>query len=49
MVLEEIIISVFSWGSPVGIGIFLIGLGYLFKSIVSSASAVNKGKRKNES
>ena len=44
LVLEEVIISIFSWGSPVGIGIFLIGLGYILKSIFSLANKVDKEK-----
>jgi len=32
---EATIISILSWGSPIGLDIFLVGLGYLIKSIAS--------------
>ena len=49
MVLEDAIIYVFTWGSPVGIAIFFFGLGYLLKSIFSLGRAVDKEKRNKES
>ncbi len=43
--LEGVIISIFSWGSPVGLGIFFIGLGYLLKCIFSLGRVVDKEKK----
>ena len=44
MALEDTIYLIFSWGSPVGLGILFIGLGYLLKCIFSLANVVNKDK-----
>jgi hypothetical protein len=41
--MEGVILSIFSWGSPVGLAIFFVGLAYLLKIIFSLA---NKEKDK---
>lgn len=34
-IIEDVIILILSWGSPIGLSIFLVGLGYLIKNITS--------------
>jgi hypothetical protein len=42
-------ISWFSWGSPVGIAIFLAGLGIFFWGLFSGVAMLNKTKIPPES
>ncbi len=37
MALEDILLSILTWGSPIGLGVFFIGLGYLVKCIAGAA------------
>ncbi|MCW4005887.1 MAG: hypothetical protein NWF04_04735 [Candidatus Bathyarchaeota archaeon] len=46
--MEEAIVAIFSWGSPVGLAIFFAGLGYLLKVIFSLAPKEEKTKNKSE-
>lgn len=39
------IIGWFSWGSPVGIGVFLVGLGVFFWGLLSGVAKLNKVKK----
>jgi hypothetical protein len=38
---EDVLIPLLFWGSPIGLGVFFIGLGYLIKC---AAAAVQKEK-----
>jgi hypothetical protein len=45
MALEDVLLPLLFWGSPIGLGIFFIGLGYLIKS---AALAARGDKTKNQ-
>ncbi len=47
MALEDVLLPLLSWGSPIGLGIFFAGLGYLIKCAVGVARADNKNKEKD--
>ena len=38
-------ISWFSWGSPVGIGLFLAGVGIFFWGLLAGVALLNKHKK----
>lgn len=38
----------FNWGSPVGIGIFLVGLGAFFWGLLSGVARLDKAKKSSE-
>jgi hypothetical protein len=42
-------VSWFSWGSPVGIGIFLASIGIFFWGLFSGVAMLNKSKDSSES
>jgi hypothetical protein len=43
--LEEVLLPLLLWSSPIGLGVFFIGLGYLIKS---TAGAFKKEKQNKE-
>jgi hypothetical protein len=45
MALEDALLPLLSWGSPIGLGIFFAGLGYLIKC---AAVAARKEKNSKE-
>ena len=45
MALEEVLLPLLLWSSPIGLSVFFIGLGYLIKS---TASAFKKEKQNKE-
>ena len=40
---------IFSWGSPVGVGIFFVGLGIFFWGLFWGLAALTKAKNTTES
>jgi len=44
MAFEDVLLPLLFWGSPIGLGIFFIGLGYLIKCAASAARKENKDK-----
>jgi hypothetical protein len=49
VVMEEATISILSWGSPIGLGIFLVGLGYLIKASETLMLNMQRAKHSNYS
>jgi hypothetical protein len=45
LALEDVLMPLLFWGSPIGLSIFFIGLGYLIKC---AAYAARKGKQDKE-
>ena len=43
-VMEGVIISILSWGSPIGLSIFLVGLSYFIKNLLSLTKKENPNK-----
>ncbi len=37
MALEDVLLPLLFWGSPIGLGVFFIGLGYLIKCAAGAA------------
>jgi hypothetical protein len=37
MAVEDVLLPLLFWGSPIGLGIFFVGLGYLIKCVAMAA------------